>query len=698
MIDGVLSEACWQQGEVADQFFQNFPADTSYALSKTEVMVSYDDQNLYIAARCFDELDGPFVVQSLKRDFDYSTSDAFAVCIDPFNDKVNGFYFAVNPMGVQAEGLIEGTGPRAISLAWDNKWTSEVKQFEGGWSVEMAIPYKTLRFKEGIAEWSINFARNDLKRNENSSWSAVPRNFAISTLVFGAPMRFEEAPKKAGGNVSLIPYAIGGVSQDYAANEEANVTANVGGDAKVAVSPSLNLDLTVNPDFSQVEVDRQQTNLTRFSLFFPERRQFFIENSDLFSQFGFSRIRPFFSRRIGLQDGQPVPIIAGARLSGKLTPGLRIGAMNMQTAAESSLDLEAQNYSVAVFQQKVFGESFIGGVFVNRQGFEGNDISSTDYNRIIGMDYNIVTKDNRLRGKVFYHHSLQPDVNTRNYAHASWLFYSTENIFAMWNHEFVGKNYVADVGFVPRNRQFNFETGEYVPLTYWRLEPIFNYIFYPKGSSINNIEVGARMDQFMNADFEMTDLNLRPKVKVFWENTAFVEAGYTTFFTKLLFDTDVTFSGNELLPAGDYWYEGFDFSVGSNLRKPLNGSFTVGYGSYYNGTRLNFGSNIFFRKQPWGIFSLQIDHNQIRLPDPYSDADITLIGPKVELSFSKSVFWTIFTQYNTQAENLNINTRLQWRFRPMSDLYLVYTDNYDPLNIAIQNRAVVLKLIYWLNL
>ena len=417
IIDGELNEPDWSRElgtNVAKKFFQNQPYDTSYAETKTEVRVTYDNDFLYIGAICFDSIPGDYIIQSLKRDFSYPVSDAFAVYIAPFNDKVNGFSFAVNPLGVQREGLISGGGPFGVTTSWDNKWRSKVVRYDNKWIVEMAIPFKTLRYKEGVNIWGINFSRNNLKRNENSSWSPVPRNFNIASLAYTGDLIFDEPPKKAGANISLIPYAIGGINRDYLADNITHANVNTGLDAKIAVTSSLNLDITINPDYSQVEVDRQIINLTRFSLFFPEKRQFFIENSDLFSEFGFRQIRPFFSRNIGLFEGQIVPIIAGARISGNINKDWRIGLMNMQTARDTTLGLNPQNYTVAAFQRMLFGRSNIAGIFVNRQGLTDTEINYTDYNRILGLDFNLRSNNNQWLGKAFYHHSFTPQFKSDN--------------------------------------------------------------------------------------------------------------------------------------------------------------------------------------------------------------------------------------------------------------------------------------------
>lgn len=698
LIDGQLLESVWSNADIAGGFHQNFPYDTSLAETMTEVMMCYDDDFIYVAAICYDDLEGDYVVQSLKRDFSYPVSDAFAIYLDPFDDKTNGFSFAVNPYGVQREGLLEGGAGRGVTTAWDNKWYSEVTRQEDRWIVEMAIPFKSIRFNEGTTEWGINFSRNDLKRNENSAWSRVPRNFNIANMAFTGRLIWDAPVEDAGTNISVIPYVIGNMNAEYDVSNATELGWNAGGDAKVAVSSSLNLDLTFNPDFSQVDVDRQVTNLSRFSLFFPERRQFFIENSDLFGQRGFRQIRPFFSRRIGLDQGQTIPILFGARLSGKLNRNWRIGFLNMQTEGVGDLDLDGQNYTMAVFQRQLWARSNIGAIFVNRQGFEGSDINGSDYNRIAGFDFNLNSGDGKWLGKAFYHHSFTPQVNDDNFAHATWLMYNSQTLFAEWNHEYVGRNYFADVGFVPRVENFNPITGEVERKSYWRFEPGLGYSFYPTDSKINKHGPRLFYSHYLDGQYRTTVRETRLNYTLDFQNTAKFQVMGKNTLVKLFFDTDVTFSGNPEIDAGTYEYNEVSFWYASNSRKLFTFNLGGTYGTYFIGHKLTLDGELNLRVQPWGIFSLAVQQNEITMPDPYEGTSLTLIGPKIELSFTRSLFFTTFVQYNTQIENLNINSRLQWRFKPMSDLFIVYTENYETTDIGIKNRALVVKLVYWLNL
>ncbi|MDG2370461.1 MAG: DUF5916 domain-containing protein [Flavobacteriales bacterium] len=694
-LDGQLNEASWINAEAAKDFYQRYPIDTGFSISKTVVKMTFDENNLYVAAICYDNrMNEDFVVTSLQRDFSFPVSDAFAIFFDPFNDKTNGFSFSVNPYGVQREGLIESAGTYGVSTAWDNKWFVEVEHFKEGWTVEMKIPFKSIRYKKDLNSWGINFSRNNLKINENSVWNKVPINFNVATLNFAGTLNWDESLPDAGPNVAVIPYSIAGFHSDYIANTSKN-ELDVGLDAKIAISSSLNLDLTINPDFSNVDVDQQVTNLSRFSLFFPERRQFFIENSDLFGRFGFRNIRPFFSRRIGLYNGTKVPIIGGARLSGKINENWRIGLMNIQTEGSSDLSLEAQNYSVAAFQRQIGESSNLSAIIVNQQGFDRNKIDLSSFNRIVGLDYNLSSSDGKWRGKLFYHHSFSPDKS--DYSHASWLMYKTRKLQIHWNHEYVGDNFRAETGFVPRIQNYNAETQQYVYNAYWRVEPSLEFNIYPNGNFINRHSFLFSYDEYFNVDFSSNERTFSNRYVMRLTNQSefrFVAKQQKIF---LPFVTDVTFSDNTPLDTGYYSFSSISFKYKSSPINTLNFDFFTNYGQYYTGNKLTYGGNISYRIQPYGRMSIDFEQNNIWMPNN-ENVKLTLISPRFDLTFTKKIFFTTFIQYNTQINNVNINARFQYRFKPMSDVYLVYTDNYNSNIFGIKNRALVIKLIYWLNI
>ena len=296
-IDGALDEEAWKSAERAEDFRLVTPIDTGFAKAKTEVKVTYDDSNLYVGIICHDPTPGKRPVESLRRDFAFGKNDNFIVFIDTYNDQTNGFAFGVSAAGAQWDGSQANGG--FVSLDWDIKWKSAVRNYPDRWDAEFGIPFRSMRYHRGATEWGINFSRLDLKNNEKSSWAPMPRQIQTANLGYAGTLIWDSPLGEAGLRYSLIPYLSAKATRDNQA-DKTKVEGTGGLDAKVILSTSMNLDLTLNPDYSQVDVDTQQTNLDRFELFFPEKRRFFLENSDLFANLGADNLRPFFSRRIGL--------------------------------------------------------------------------------------------------------------------------------------------------------------------------------------------------------------------------------------------------------------------------------------------------------------------------------------------------------------------------------------------------------------
>ncbi|MBV6426285.1 MAG: hypothetical protein KIPDCIKN_00796 [Haliscomenobacter sp.] len=716
-LDGLLDEPAWKEAQLAGSFHQVFPFDTAKATVQTEVWTTFDDAFLYIGAKVYEPRE-EYIISSLKRDFDAGESDVFIVVLDPFQDKLNGFFFELSPYNVQGEGLIDNG--QNVSLDWDNKWYSQVSNHQDHWELEMAIPFKTLRYKlkEGQNTWRINFLRHALKKNEASAWSRVPRQFDPANLAFTGELVWEDNPPQPGMNVSLIPYITARTERDFEFKLPSESSFNAGGDAKIALTPSLNLDLTVNPDFSQVEVDRQITNLSRFELFFPERRQFFLENEDLFSRFGFPDSRPFFSRRIGLAnglvrktttDGQlvevrrnlNVPIRAGMRLSGKLNQNWRIGLLNMQTGKQEDIGLNPANYTVGVVQRTVFDRSVLSGVFVNKENFlEAADgsfsLDKNGYNRAAGLEFNYYSKDNKWESEAYYHRSFSAGQNNDAQSAAWYVGYNTLRWFVMTSNQYVGENFRTDVGFVPRRGNYSF----------------FNMIrhsYFPKdpevAKKIQSFGFGLETGLTFNTQpaFRLTDRTHEPFFFMNFPGQQELQASIRHEYVYLFFPFDPTNSGGEELPEDtDYAYTTIGISYESDNRKRLFYELSVNTGNYFNGNILQGEAELNYRWQPFGILAVRMNYNKLEFPSPYNSTDFWLIGPRAELSLSRSVFFSTFLQYNTQADNVNVNSRLQWRFRPASDLFLVYTDNYfsDQFFSApnVKNRALVFKMTYWLNL
>ena len=639
VIDGILDEPDWQHASSAGNFWQNFPFDSSLAQQQTEAKVTFDDQFLYISAICYQP--DKYIVQSLRRDYPNGTSDIFFVNIDPFKDKQNSFYFSVTPYGTQKEGLIFGGSEN--NFDWDNKWYSEATRHEDKYIVEIAIPFKTLRYKldaDNKDEWNINFCRNNLVLNERSSWAPIPRNFRMINTNFNGSMVWDEPPPAPGKNFAFIPFILAGRNKNFIGNTPVNNDFEAGFDAKIGITPSLNLDLTVNPDFAQVEVDRQVTNLSRFELFFPERRQFFLENNDLFGSFGFRNVTPFFSRRIGIgknvNNGENVrvPIIAGARLSGRINKDWRIGFLNMQSSKSEDFGLPATNFTVAALQRRVGARNFLGVILVNKDELN-NKASTSRFNRTAGIDYNLAGEDGKVDGKFFIHRNITPLNLKGQYAMGGNLEYNSRSTNFNINVENIGLNYNAGVGFVPRNGYFRAEGSE-------------NFIFYPKGKLnkwINNWRIGPDFDVYYGKEEKrLTDWDAGLFFRIGFRNGAEMNGALARWDYTYLFESfDPTNQGCIELAAGrSFTYFSNRISFRSNPRKKLFYSLNTRLGEYFNGQMSQLQTTWSYRLNTFGIISLDVNYTKINLPAPFCDADLWLIGPKAELSFSKSVFFNTF--------------------------------------------------------
>ncbi len=679
VIDGLLDDPAWQTARRVDHFHRVLPIDTGYARSQTEVMMSHDEKNLYLAVICHDTMPGKRPVESLRRDFSFPKNDNFIVFMDTYNDQTNGFAFGISAAGVQWEGIQANGG--FVSLDWDCKWRSAVKNYPDKWVAEFAIPFRSIRYKTGVKEWGINFSRLDLKTSEKSAWAPVPRQFQTANLAYTGTLVWDEPPPDLGLRYSLIPSFLTRMVQNAENNTPANFNVDAGLDAKITPSPSMNIDITIHPDYSQVEVDKQVINLDRYELFFPEKRKFFQENSDLFASLGKERVRPFFSRRIGLTT----PVWAGVRLSGKAGKKWRTGVMDMQTGSRDTIP--GDNFAVAVLQRQLFSRSNLSVFFVNKQVTNRQDDVTTGqpfkYNRVAGVEYNLASRDNRWTGKFFYHQSFSPERHHGAFALSGQLEYSTGKILASLGHTWVGQDFVAETGYVPR-------TG------FQQLTPGIQYKFYPSSKHIANHGPYIMSDLYFNTGFDLTDTKTEMGYGVEWLNRSKLKLFLSGNYVLLPYDYDPTHTGGVPLPEGsEYQWTDVSLYYLSDVRKPFNFMFTALTGSYYNGSRSGMDGEVTYRIQPYANLTMALTYNHILLPEPYSSADLLLIGPKLDLTFTDKIFLTTFVQYNNQIDNLNVNVRFQWRYAPVSDLYIVYTENAFPEAWQTKNRALIFKISYW---
>ncbi|KAA2216941.1 carbohydrate binding family 9 domain-containing protein [Maribacter flavus] len=685
-IDGIGDDVAWQDAEVAKDFFRVLPMDDGLATEQSAIKMTYDDKNLYLLATFYNATEANYFVESLRRDFSFGRNDNFLLFLDPFNNQTTGFSFGSNAFGAQWDGtMFDGS---RIDLNWDSKWISEVTRDDDKWVFEMAVPFKSIRYEAGVTEWGINFSRLDLKSSEKSSWTPIPRQFPTAALAYTGTLVWDAPPPAPGTNFSIIPYLLGEVNRDLEANEDTKTIGKIGGDIKFSLTSSLNLDLTVNPDFSQVEVDRQITNLDRFELFFPERRQFFLENGDLFANFGYETIRPFFSRRIGLG----VPIQAGARVSGNLNEKWRMGLMDMQTAAVNETGLPSQNFGVLSLQRKVFGRSNIGLMVVNKQSInypsENDSINAqyAKYNRNLGMEYNLASSNNIWNGKAFILKSLAPDESGRGIAQGAHLEYSSRKWNWRLQQEWVSNDYTAEVGFVPRRNYVNL-TGK------------LGHLFFPKSGPIVSHGPELNVTWFFNEAFRETDHLAYMLYRFDFRNRSNAFFFLSDDYVELLDPFDPTRLGiAELATGTKHQWNAFGWEYQSKPQSLFTYSLGGRVGGYYqDGNRTSLTTELGYRFQPYVSLSANLNYNHIDLPAPWNTNEFWLIGAEADITFTNKIFFANLVQYNEQTGNMNLNSRFQWRYSPASDLFLVYTNNYFVTPFETRNWGLTLKFTYWLN-
>ncbi len=695
--DGVLDEPIWKIAESVGEFWEYFPLDSIQARKQSQIKMLYDDKNLYIGIEAHSSGKN-YATQSLKRDFRGSGSDSFSLVFDTFSDGMNAFLFGINPYGVRREALISNGGTRRedFNLSWDVKWKGEAKIHEDYFTIEMIIPLTSLKFKEGATKWRFNSYRIETQSNERSSWTRVPQNQLIYNLAFMGDMMFEKPLGRSRTPLAIIPY-VNALSEKDFENVESTNKITFGGDSKISIGNTLNLDVTINPDFSQVEVDDQVTNLTRFEVSLPEKRQFFIDNNDLFASFGDQRdASAFFSRRIGIatdtaDNAIENRIIGGIRLSGKLTKDLRVGLLNIQTAEDLDNEIASNNNTMLALQQRVFSRSNIGIFLINKQSFKDYDFveREDEYNRLLGIDYNLASRDNTWTGQLFTHKSFQPDDNVGNWAIGSNLRYNSRKFNLYLKGVFVDQDFRSDLGFVRRTDILKSIVS-------------LERVFWPKKGTIQNHSLQFLPIVFWSPsrDFKTTDYDFFTRYQVQFNNQS--QAGFelANSFTYLFETFDPTdMDGATPLPADQgYHYNSVQLSYQSDLRKLFSYATETSIGRFFNGNRFSVEGMMTLRFQPKAFLSVIYNYDRINLPTPYSSADIWLISPKIDITFSKSLFWSTLVQYSNQRDNLGINSRLQWRFAPLSDLFIVYNDNYFVNSFQPRIRSINLKFTYWLNI
>ena len=685
VIDGLLDEALWQHVQPATGFIQSDPLEGEPATEQTEVRVAFDRDYLYIAARCLDSDPAGVIVNEIRKDFVPREQDAFEVLLDTFQDRRNGFVFSTNAAGARADTQIANEG-REVNTNWDAVWWVAGSRTSEGWSAEFKIPFKTLRYEGGPAHvWGINFARRIRRKNEVTYWSPVSRAFSIYRAssegdLTGLP------PLDPGRNIRVKPYVLDGATRN-AGGENFDNDVSVGLDVKVGVTPSMALDLTVNPDFAQAEADEQQVNLTQFSLFFPEKREFFLENSGIF-YFGdiprnsrqASRFRPpeedlllFFSRRIGLTaTGEQLPLYGGIRLTGR-AGAYGLGFMTMQ-GEENGLR-PSENYTVARVRRDVLANSDIGAIFVSRDAMGTSD----DFNRVAGMDANFrFFRYFNVNG--FAARSETPG-ETRNQGTAKLAVGWEDSLTRLQASVLhIGDGFRDDLGFVRR-------TGV--------LRTFFDWAWMPQPDSlrargIRQLQPHARMFTYYDPAGDIASRTAHAGFQITWNNGSWFEYAYeprteaiTTAF-RLRPDVDP-------IPPGRYDWTQHLFALETDHSRALSGSARLTTGGFWSGDQQTAQISLLYRPTSQLMVDAGIQISDIALRVPVESFTTTLVNVRTGYAFSTNMFLDALVQYRTDVKQFSANIRFNLIHRPLSDLFIVFNDQEYPDLDVTPGRGVVVK-------
>lgn len=667
--DGSLTESIWVSIPSFSDFQNYFPINDGAASMDTEVKIYHDGKYLNVAYIYHDTL-AEVRVNSLKRDnygAGFHNSDAVGLVIDPYNDQNRGYLFSVNGRGAQMDALIANYDNE--NLSWDAIWESGTSVSGTDKVYEMKIPLSVFSFDENIDEWSFQFYTRDAKDRMYTVWNKFERGFLQFDTRFLKRLTVEEMKPIKTARTIVIPALTAGYQKDII-NDSGDSNLQPSLDLQYKLTDGLRVDATINPDFSQVEVDQQVTNLTRFNIIFPERRNFFIENSDMFTTIGVpGDAIPFYSRFIGADED----IAFGVKLSGNATKSTRIGLLNVQGKKNDSK--VAQNYTVASLRQQFSPVINATGYLINRQNTDGLSLGD-DYNRILGLKTNYLSKNKKWSGFATVSCSYNDGLSGDNLMISLHNQYQTRTLSFFTRYNRIGKNYMTDIGFVPRLYNYDAETGEVIRESYSELYQEVTYNYFPEDQSViqSYRPIFFRANLYFDDEGDLFEKNFFFNNALYFANQTSIYVNYYHDDVKLKYAFDPLRNGNLVLP-GEYKNRAVRAGFNSDYTRDVFGSINAQYGSFYEGRRTRFGINGGYRLLPLLSLQLNYEYNNLSF-DEQGDQGVHLVGLTAEVFFNNQLNWTTYLQYNEQINNFNINTRLQWEYRPLSFIYLVYSDNY----------------------
>jgi Domain of unknown function (DUF5916) len=698
-LDGdVLGDSAWAQAPLITGFTQEQPNEGEPVSERTEVRVIFTNDTLYIGAVMYDSDPSGIVISDARRDSPLDDTDSFQMIVDTYRDRQNGFVFGTNPAGVEYDGQVTnegqgggGFGPgqmqqggsgAGFNLNWDAAWVVRTKVGEHGWSAEFAIPFRTLRYPAGTSQtWGINFQRNIRRKNERAYWAPIPRQFNLYRLSLAGSIGGVQTP--ALRNIRITPYGLGNLLASGEVPVDTETDYDFGGDLKYSITPSLTLDATVNTDFAQVEVDDQQVNLDRFTLFFPEKRPFFLENAGFFSVGNPGEVDLFFSRRIGIGDnGQSIPIMGGGRVSGKAGK-FNVGLLNMQTSDYNDT-VASTNFSVARVSRDLPNRSSIGAIFTNRQA-TGDLAGDNDYGRTFGLDGKIgIGLTTMVTG--FLSKTETPGVDESD--HAFNLRSQTNR--PQWDlnvgYQEVGSGFSPAVGFLSRRG-------------------------YRKPDA-------SLMTRFRPKDFiNIQELRPHATFRGFWGLDGFQETGFMHLDNHWQFrDSTEIHTGMNLtregvrtpfeiypgvvVPPGTYDHAEAQLVAMSNQGAPISISMRATIGGFFGGDRVTLNPTL--RMRAGDALTTQLDYQRNNINLPWGKFVTNLVRARVSYSFTSRMFTQALIQYNDRADLWSMNFRFGWLQAANTGLFVVYTDTHGLYDLFERpertDRSLTVKYSYMFDL
>jgi hypothetical protein len=690
-IDGELNEAVWEETEPSTGFTQRDPQEGAPASERTEVRVLYDNTQIYFGIVCYDSNPSGIRATELRRDNGLGNDDIFEIILDTFYDRRNGYLFRINPLGTQYDATVTNEG-QITNRNWDEKWDSQARITDIGWTAEIAIPFKTLRFLRAEADeeiiWGVNFHRTIKSKNEEVFWTAYNRDFDFEEVSRAG--RLEGLAGIEGFRFRLKPYFRTGGSKEF--NDDTGLfqtdhLTDAGIEvAKFVITSQLTLDFTVNPDFAQADVDEAQVNLTRFPLFFPERREFFQEGAGIFevgggNDFGGPEVLLFHSRRIGLSDSrQEIPIFGGAKLTGK-QGAFDIGVLNMQTDRFEETPDEAfagQNFSVLRVKRNVLARSYIGGIFTrNTEGAVG------PYNVTGGLDAGFTFFQN-LNLSAFVAKTDSRGLSGDGVAGKVGIEWDSDRFGFGINHTSIQENFLPPMGFVPRPDIKSSEVE-------------VSYSPRPNIPHVRQLDFSASQDYLTTQAGALEERGVDASFGVEFNSGDDIEIRFDRSFERLREEFDI--EGGTIIPPGDYKTNEIQVSFEAYDGRAISGDVEVAVGDFYSGRQTSIDLSPQFLITSNLSIDPSYEWNRITMPNGVRFSTHEFNG-SVNYAFNRRWLTRTTVQLNSQDREWLFNFRLNYIFRPGDDIFVVYNEgrNYGSgITNRLQDRAFIVKFTYSLD-